>query len=859
MSSRIQLHPDDREFLSTALKPDTEVKVAGRRYKLLSQAGDGATAVVWEAEEQPKGRKRAIKFCSLAAYSSRTELIEENLASVLSDHPRRFAEIVDVDQATLPGPDGSTRSFVCFVESWVKGHTLADLLSKQPNFFSTHVLLAYVESMCSAIGFLIHHNLRHGDLHDGNVMIVEPAPGEVSPVAEVKIIDTGRLSRVTAGAADRDDIDFLAEHVMSIHNILHAQPCSIQDRRFLDDILRILRSMVDGDRFGPLRDPMLIARAFKDSLSNAMLFGPSVDPRRPRTPFDFIASEHIESNGVFNELFAQSCPFLDKVVGPDPVLLTGPRGCGKSTIFRWLSLRPHAGDSTEALLSRTLAGFYISCSIEMESRVYWVNTPRLAHSYRDSLIHYFNLTIAREVLATLHELSKRPDAASALGITSQRLNDILQFVEPHIGVQPTHFSGVPPLLQACSAIRRDLYETYSGMQKEQPVARSGTAFLGELFRLVAEIPFFANRTITVLLDDFSAHRIPLAVQDVLKQVIYAKGPHIFKISSEKLGTELRDARGATAEIARELIEVDCGMEYVSLDDKAENAKLLTFVEELLDRRLVACGYAAKSRDLLGTSDWTPHRTLEEALVAERQQGRRAGHYHGLECISRVCSGDVATFLFMVRRIFEVGNVNKDTVKAVSKSKQHSAIQQVSRQMLLRIRDHNPHGPQMLAMAVHFGYAVSRALHRGPRINNAQLGSVPASKPRIELDIDDKVPDDYLSPLQREVATEVLKRAIFIDMDAGRSRHEGVLSWRWHFRRVYLPAFKAGLVKTSSFQHRASWLKSFVADPKRACEMFFGEITPDMEWPDGPPQVDTIENDDFEESSVKAANGKEAGK
>lgn len=119
-----------------------------------------------------------------------------------------------------------------------------------------------------------------------------------------------------------------------------------------------------------------------------------------------------------------------------------------------------------------------------------------------------------------------------------------------------------------------------------------------------EVSFFASRRPTFLVDDFSIHRLSQHVQVILNRIIWERRPsHVFKLSSEKYGAILTDSFNATADLAREMVEIDCGREFIALDDIEQGRRALAFVIELLDNRLAQAGYSGTAEALIGHSKW----------------------------------------------------------------------------------------------------------------------------------------------------------------------------------------------------------------------------------------------------------------
>jgi hypothetical protein len=327
------------------------------------------------------------------------------------------------------------------------------------------------------------------------------------------------------------------------------------------------------------------------------------------------------------------------------------------------------------------------------------------------------------------------------------------------------------------------------------------------------VPFFDSQRIAFLIDDFTARRLNRHVQISLNRVIRLRRDSLmFKVSSEKRGIEMTDAAGMPLEISRELVEIDIGREFLNLADPPQVKLGRLFARRLLDNRLHAARWAGTAEMLIGPSDWGEYRTLDRAL----RDGRDRSQYHGMECIADLCSGDVSTLLLVYRRIFDAARVTAETTDRISKARQHGSIRQVSADQVALVRTHVPAGQDMHHVVQAFGTFVGNVLRRGREIQQGRYRSVPPTCPRIEVDGGDEAAEQLDEDLA-QLFDELIRRAVFIEMQTGLGRHGNVQTLRWQLRRVYLPTYRAALNKTRAVVMTPTEFKFFLHRPEEACE------------------------------------------
>lgn len=199
---------------------------------------------------------------------------------------------------------------------------------------------------------------RHGDLHSGNILIGDPSPAKLDDMLQPRDpIYVSDFGYGTTGAvkAPKDDYEGLAHIINEMLPCVDRAKANATDRQLLEamrlDLGKFLREPSGAERRSPL-DLLRVLKGIEQSTyasnqqpikpgesTGAYASGVSASP----TPNvgQFQVTEMIgERWDWWKRLFVAAVPARSKILALDiPTVVTGPRGCGKTMLFRRLSER----------------------------------------------------------------------------------------------------------------------------------------------------------------------------------------------------------------------------------------------------------------------------------------------------------------------------------------------------------------------------------------------------------------------------------------------------------------------------------------------------------------------------------------
>lgn len=734
--------------------------------------------------------------------------------------------------------------FYALVVEWIDGISLRSFLSGNRLPIYVRDFMSFARQMTECMALLEKHGLVHNDLHDENIMVVRIEQGpSLRPEWEIRVIDSGSIktrelrdelltrwsndiktlsayvdaenskakSRITTLKSwiswfSREDQEWITHHLVSIYNrVLDCEhEFNVNERKFLADLPATFSRMVDPD----LTIRIIQPKRMFEAIDFLWRKHSAPETKIMVGPFDLISAELIRSPDHINKLFSQKTPWYDKCATTDPVYIYGPRGCGKSTVLRKLSLDSVLAETKpkEAFEQLPYIGVYLSCSAELRSRFLLFPEEEYCNIAGDA-VEFFTLLLSEALVRSLSLLRDEkaiPTLGESLGLTTDCEESISLIVLEQLRLNTTEvrLTGVGWFEHVLKQIRVRRAEVWHIILERGSQRVPDCSVLFEICKQLAEVfPLLAIKHIAFLLDDYSNQRIPVALQRILNKTIsFAKqGNPIFKVSSEYLGVDLEGVQQG-----REVVEVNFGKEYVDLKD----ARRIAFLEDVIDIRFQICNLKMDAKKLLGKdslSSGTP--VARRIRDAAKRKKLSPFFYHGLNTVAELCSGDLALAIDIVREIYSRHEHAISRDLPVPARIQHDVIKEYSDNEHLHLR-YLLYGRTISLIVDRLCWLANRCAELKESIKDGK----PEPMIKTHLDVSESA-RRTLPAEESRILDEMIRRGCLFSLDTSRSRIDHGGTERFQVRRILLAKYVAPLARRDPIKiDRVERLSLLIKDP-----------------------------------------------
>jgi hypothetical protein len=665
----------------------------------------------------------------------------------------------------------------------------------------------------------------HGDLHSGNIM--REVVGEGGPLPEVRYIvidfsEAHQLEETQEGLLK--DLESLGEHLRGFSDAVYRRDNLPRGDEKVLKAIEHLPGLLKGITAETVAvwKPIDVLNTFQESLRSA-----EEAPRKLRTPFDSLSAENITNDELLAKLCFTSNWWSTELEKPGNVLLVGPRGCGKSMMFRRHRLKTKiAAKRAKELSSDGYIGFYLPCESVFFNRISDLSET-IVRRYGDALILFFNMAVTSEVASTLAVLPEflgpvTTGTAEALNLAVQEeiqdLQGCLQF--------PNGVIHVSDLADRAERVMRWVRRAIA--YGEHVPARGSLDYLARLVDTVKhQLPSLSGRLFVFFLDDYTAERVPLALQKILHPIVCQRsGELCFKISAHMFGSMYSSPQPLALDEGRNINVINLGSEY--LNPKKKKAERDALVRIMNVRFKESQEYKGTIEAWLGRSTFPKGMSLNRAL--HNEESREEVEYNGIDCLQQLCTGDISEMIRMVRDIFREAGVRGGPPKRqIPPGTQDKAIRNVSREFLARVRHIRPDGQKLFEVLYAFGDLSKQLLYeRNPVSQGKNHRGHPRTDPYdlLTIYVDDLT---RASRAMRHVWERLQQASIFVDIRLAPSQR-AVIADRVTLRRIYCPAFATTLTSSEHLQLTKKQFEWFIDKPDEFCKDHLRRLTGAGEGP-----------------------------
>lgn len=694
---------------------------------------------------------------------------------------------------------------VLLVSEYVDGPSLREFSKKSSDEVTIPFVLDFLSAMLNLFFEMKGKEVSHGDLHLGNILVEDRAAFDLlGERFAFRVTDFG-VADASSEQRFKDDYHQLADVTNELLRLIKYTELSPKDK-YAFRIVRdeyIGRSLVESDL---TRDPFarqpdkLLAKIQKLGREFEKTISSNLDALS--TPFDFLSCEQIDTPAILETLYSERFLGLREIESRNNTVVTGPRGCGKSTVFKALSLEHKMKVAKSAPSALEFIGIYYRCD-----DLYFA-FPRFASAKREEAInipiHFVASTLIARLLETLGNWGREhfsKEFTENEPEISEQIWRILQ-LEPPKTPNANSFASLSSKLHK-ERIKAAQRHRFANDTKRRIGDCFGPEVLQAVCAAIQQLSFMRDRPIYFFIDDYSSPKVSEALQANLNRVfMHRSSVCFFKISTESSVSFFpKDVDDKIYVENREFSLHNLGLAFLHAEPEAKTQ----FIEDIFRRRLNASpNFPIKELEkLIGTSE----RISNNELAMQIRDHKQVVAW-GRNSITELCSGDVHYVIGLVAEMVRLAggtsSLNAKNEPVISPKMQNRAIRDAAGAFLKNLSGIPKVGERLVEIVQAFGSIA----HSHLRFIDSK--NVSNSPPKQATRIEPYEPLN-LNPEAKDLYNELLRYSVFLEDFRGKSRR-GLIVPRLYLRRFLIPHFNLTFSKRDSIELEPSEFELFLLNP-----------------------------------------------
>ena len=703
---------------------------------------------------------------------------------------------------------------VVLVAEYIRGSNLRDFIEKagrreNQQEINMPLIVQFLETMFDVFNEMTESGQNHGDLHAGNIL-VEYRNSLRGDRFAFRVTDFGVAAATSSETKFKDDYFQLAAILKQLLEVFAYQSAEPKDQFIFNKLNTdfLVRHLVERDQtIDPIaRQPDKLFQRLRELEDDYDKFTVAPDTSL-LTPFDFLSCEQIgDVPSILKALYSDLFLGLDQIEDRNNVVVTGPRGCGKSTVFRNLSLRQQLRIGEAVPDSVKYIGVYYFCND------LYFTFPRYILPQRqeawDIPIHFLTATLLSELLEDVGRWAETYFAEEfhrGQQRATRKLWEVLEIEQPKEPGVDT-FKVLEAVLQKHR--RRAIFNQRNAHREKHEF---GPLWGADKLQRACEtlrdsFSFLRDRPIYFFIDDYSSPKVTKDLQSNLNRILMQRSSCcFFKLATESpVSFSARDIDNKEYVETREFNLLNLGQIFL----RDESGRKLNFIEDVFKRRLAAAPkFPVKDLETLVGND--PEQNFN-ADALEIRRVHRLKHW-SKQTIANLCSGDIHYVINLVR----VMVATPEGTECVEKSSeipripmkiQDNCIRLEAGKFLNNLRGSCEYGDKLVAIVTAFGKVANSYLHH--RRSKNETASPPWQACRVE-------PYEQLNMGKdaKKLYDELLRYSVFIQDFRGKSRRGDVVP-RLFLRRFLIPHFNLTFSSRDSIQLEPSDFELMLLDPAK---------------------------------------------